>query len=106
LAGIGRGQLQVLAKRVQRRREIFDLYRQALGDLPGIDFMPEAPWGRCTRWLTCTTVDPQAFGADREAIGAAAPYVCGGPDRHMLKGRLFWRLKPASQAVYGPGQSP
>ncbi len=33
--------------------------------------MPEAPWGRCTRWLTCITVDPQAFGADREVIRAA-----------------------------------
>jgi len=27
-----------------------------LGDLPGIDFMPEAPWGRATRWLTVITV--------------------------------------------------
>jgi len=33
--------------------------------------MPEAPWGRCARWLTCITVDPQAFGADREAIRVA-----------------------------------
>ena len=30
--------------------------------------MPEAPWGHCTRWLTCITVDPAQFGADREAI--------------------------------------
>jgi len=33
--------------------------------------MPEVPWGRSTRWLTCITVDPQAFGADREAIRVA-----------------------------------
>jgi len=63
LAGIGRGQLQALAERVRRRREIFESYRQLLGDLPGISFMPEAPWGRCTRWLTVITVDPEAFGA-------------------------------------------
>jgi hypothetical protein len=39
----------VLAERVRRRREICEAYRQALGDLPGVAFMPEAPWGRATR---------------------------------------------------------
>jgi len=63
LAAIGRGQLQALGERVRRKREIFEAYRQLLGDLPGISFMPEAPWGRCTRWLTVITVDPEAFGA-------------------------------------------
>lgn len=71
LAAVGRGQLRVLPERVRRKREIFAAYRQALGDLPGISFMPEAPWGRATRWLTCLTVDPAAFGADREAIRLA-----------------------------------
>jgi dTDP-4-amino-4,6-dideoxygalactose transaminase len=71
LAAIGRGQLQVLAERVRRKREIFEAYRRTLGDLPGIQFMPEAPWGRSTRWLTCITVDPAEFGADREAIRLA-----------------------------------
>ena len=71
LAAIGRGQLQVLAERVRRKREISAAYRQALDDLPGIAFMPEAAWGRATRWLTCITVDPAEFGADREAIRLA-----------------------------------
>jgi dTDP-4-amino-4,6-dideoxygalactose transaminase len=71
LAAIGRGQLQVLAERVRRKREICVFYRQALGDLPGIAFMPEAAWGCATRWLTCITVDPAEFGADREAIRLA-----------------------------------
>lgn len=68
LAAIGRGQLRVLDERVAARRRNFDYYRRALGDLPGIDFMPEAPWGRATRWLTCLTVDPRLLGVDREAI--------------------------------------
>ena len=33
--------------------------------------MPEAPWGRATRWLTCLTIDPDAFGADRERVRLA-----------------------------------
>lgn len=68
LAAIGVAQLEVLEDRVQARRRNFDYYRAALADLPGIEFMPDAPWGRHTRWLTCITVDPAAFGADREAL--------------------------------------
>jgi len=68
LAGIGRAQLRVLGERVKARRRIFDLYARALGDVPGISLMPEAPFGRANRWLTVIQVDPEAFGADREAI--------------------------------------
>lgn len=68
VAGIGRGQLLVLADRVARRRAIFDRYVAALSDLPGVTFAPEADWGTHTRWLTCLTIDPDAFGADREAV--------------------------------------
>ncbi len=70
-AGIGRGQLRVLEERVQARRRNFEFYQQALGDLPGVEFMPEAPWGRHTRWLTCITIDPEKFGADRETVRLA-----------------------------------
>lgn len=71
LAAIGRGQLKVLADRIRARRRNFEYYRRALGDLPGIAFMPEAPYGRATRWLTCLTVDPSAFGATRDDIRLA-----------------------------------
>jgi dTDP-4-amino-4,6-dideoxygalactose transaminase len=71
LAGIGRGQLQVLADRVQARRRNFEHYQRTLGDLPGLAFMPEAPWGMHTRWLTCLTLDPEEFGADRETVRLA-----------------------------------
>lgn len=71
LAAIGRGQLRVLEDRVRRKREIFAFYQQALSDLPGIEFMPEAPWGRATRWLTVVTIDPSVFGVSREDIRLA-----------------------------------
>ncbi len=67
-AGIGRGQLRVLEDRVNARRANFDYYVEHLSDLPGITFAPEAPWGRHTRWLTCVTIDPEAFGTDRETL--------------------------------------
>jgi len=71
LAGIGRGQLRVLQARVDARRAVYARYHEALADLPGIEFMPEAPWGRATRWLTCALIDPAAFGTDRESVRLA-----------------------------------
>jgi dTDP-4-amino-4,6-dideoxygalactose transaminase len=71
LAGIGRGQLMVLQDRVAARRRNCEVYEQALGNVPGIEFMPEAPWSHSTRWLTCITIDPVAFGADREQVRLA-----------------------------------
>jgi pyridoxal phosphate-dependent aminotransferase EpsN len=67
-AGIGRGQLMVLKERVAARRRNFAFYQETLGDLPGIEFMPEANFGTCTRWLTCLTFDPTIGGIDREQV--------------------------------------
>lgn len=71
LAAIGRGQLSALEDRVLARRRNFAFYRDALGDLPGLDFMPDAGWGRHTRWLTTLTLDPATFGASAEAVRLA-----------------------------------
>ncbi len=68
LAAVGRGQLRVLDERVRRRREVNAFYRRALGDLPGVEFMPEALYGESNCWLTCVTIDPQRFGATREDV--------------------------------------
>jgi dTDP-4-amino-4,6-dideoxygalactose transaminase len=73
LAAIGRGQLTVLSERVAARRRNFELYQRALGDLPGIEFMPEAPFGRCTRWLTCLTIDARETEDGSRETGLAGP---------------------------------
>ena len=91
LAGIGRGQLRQLEDRVDARRAVFDAYVRALGDLPGLAFMPEAEWGRHTRWLTCLTVDPDAFGATREDLRLAL-------EAENVEARPVWKpmhLQPA-----------
>ena len=84
LAAVGRAQLELLEERVAARRRIFDRYRERLGGLPGVEFMPEAPYGRSTRWLTCLTLDPEAFGCDREAVRAAL-------ERHAIEARPVWK---------------
>jgi dTDP-4-amino-4,6-dideoxygalactose transaminase len=68
LAGVGRAQLRVLDERVAARRAIFDHYQSTLGCEPGISFMPEGPYGRSTRWLTCVLIDADEFGATPEDV--------------------------------------
>jgi pyridoxal phosphate-dependent aminotransferase EpsN len=74
LAGIGRGQLEVLEERVAQRRAVFERYREAFSGLPGLTPMPEAPFGRHTRWLSCFLVEEEHLGVSRDdlvrALGA------------------------------------
>lgn len=51
LAGIGRGQMEVLDSRIARKREIFTLYKSLLSD-EGVEFMPELKNSVGNRWLT------------------------------------------------------
>ena len=87
VAAIGRGQLRVLDDRVERKRWIFDYYQNALGDLPGIEFMPEAPYGKSNRWLTVILITPEEFGAGQSSKLKANPKTLGVPE--WLEGR--WR---------------
>jgi dTDP-4-amino-4,6-dideoxygalactose transaminase len=90
LAAVGRGQLRCLAGRVERRREHFAAYQQALGDLPGWQLMPEAAYGHGNRWLTCVTIDP-TLGPDRERVRVAL-------EEANIEARPVWKpmhLQPA-----------
>ena len=103
LAGIGRGQLQVLQERVQSRRDNFKFYKKKMGSLPGIKFMPEAQYGRSNRWLTCITIDPALFGKDRECVRLAL-------EKENIEARPAWKplhLQPVFKdyPYYGTGVS-
>ncbi|KIH71416.1 pyridoxal phosphate-dependent aminotransferase [Salinicoccus roseus] len=56
-AGIGRGQMEVLDKRVDQKRAIFDRYVEGLGYIEGIEFMPEMEDTLHNRWLSTLTID-------------------------------------------------
>jgi pyridoxal phosphate-dependent aminotransferase EpsN len=84
LAGIGRGQLEVVDLRVRQRRAVFERYREAFADLPGLEPMPEAPFGLHTRWLSCFLVDEAALGVSRDGILAALA-------AENVEGRPVWK---------------
>lgn len=53
LAGIGRGQMEVLTNRVEVRRSNFEFYKEHLSSLPEITFINEPEGSYSNRWLTC-----------------------------------------------------
>src|SRR3954452_23691670 len=71
LAAVGRGQVQRLDELIAARRETNRFYRAALGDLPGLSFMPVADYGVPNWWLSCALVNADTFGATRDEILAA-----------------------------------
>jgi pyridoxal phosphate-dependent aminotransferase EpsN len=84
LAGIGRGQLQVVEDRVSQRRAVFERYWEAFADLPGVEPMPEAPYGLHSRWLSCFLVDKAQFGSSRDDLVSALA-------AQNVEGRPVWK---------------
>lgn len=57
LAAIGVGQMEVIKERVNKKRQIFEWYKNELLDIEEINFMPELPNSRGNRWLTALTFE-------------------------------------------------
>ncbi|MDR1223587.1 MAG: DegT/DnrJ/EryC1/StrS family aminotransferase [Tannerella sp.] len=104
-AGIGRGQMEVLPDRVKRRREINQIYREALKNINGIRFQTE-PSGDfyANYWLTSILVDPaKTNGITREDIRLAC-------ENANIETRPLWKpmhLQPVFKdcPFYGDGTS-
>lgn len=57
LAGIGRGQLQVLDERVKTRRSIYENYVNGLQEVKSLEWMPELAHSMSTHWLSACTIN-------------------------------------------------
>jgi pyridoxal phosphate-dependent aminotransferase EpsN len=68
LAGIGRGQLEVLDLRVRQRRAVAQRYWDAFEPVPGITPMPQADYGLHTNWLSCFLISESRFGCSRDEL--------------------------------------
>ena len=94
LAAVGRGQLQNLEKKVEAKRRINAFYRRALSDIPGIEFMPEAPYGQSNCWLTCITIDPELAGVTNEEIRLAL-------EAENIESRPTWKPMHQQPVFFG-----
>ncbi len=84
LAGVGRGQLEVLDLRIEQRQAIARRYREAFADLPGISAIPQSPHGLSTNWLSCFLIDAHAFGCTRDAL-------IGALNEAEIESRPVWK---------------
>lgn len=104
LAAIGRGQLKVLDERLKRRRAVFERYREALSDVPGLAWMPQPEGYRSTRWLSC-------FALTRPDAPASIQRMLQTLERRLIEARPLWKpmhLQPLFKScTYFPhGESP
>lgn len=77
-AAIGCGQLETLSAKVERRREIFNLYSKLL---PELSFMVEPAWCHSTRWLT-TALLPE---------GVSPIDVVNALEEENIESRPIWK---------------
>jgi dTDP-4-amino-4,6-dideoxygalactose transaminase len=84
LAAIGLGQLKVLDDRVAAKQNVFNYYKKALDNIPGIEFMPEASYGVSNKWLTVILISPEKFGADHEEVRLAL-------EAENIESRPIWK---------------
>lgn len=103
-AGIGRGQMMVLNERVDRRREIHQLYATLLKDVRGISVQnnPDARYDS-NYWLTCILINADELGKGREEIRLKL-------DANNIESRPLWKplhLQPvfSGTSFYSSGVS-
>ena len=85
LAGIGRGQMEVLDERVKQRRENNKRYREMLKNVEGISFLNEPEGHFSNYWLTTILVDPvKTGGITREDIRLAM-------EKDNIEARPLWK---------------
>ncbi len=59
-AGIGLGQLSVLRERIEKKKYIYDFYKNNLADSKDISMMPVCDYGNPNYWLSCILLDKTA----------------------------------------------
>jgi dTDP-4-amino-4,6-dideoxygalactose transaminase len=64
VAGIGRGQLKVLERRVEKKKYIYEFYKRELENLEAIKFMVVNEWDKPNYWLTAMTLNGQVRPID------------------------------------------
>jgi dTDP-4-amino-4,6-dideoxygalactose transaminase len=81
VAGIGRGQLKVLDQRIAKKKYIFEFYKEHLGQLDGLRFMPINTWNEPNYWLSCLTLCGKVKPLD----------IIESLERNNIESRPLWK---------------
>ena len=83
LAGIGRGQMQVLEQRISKKREIFDTYKKAFEEIDQIEMQEDKEYERSNRWLSTMTI---------KATSKVKPIdIVESLEKENIEARLVWK---------------
>ncbi|WP_076571812.1 DegT/DnrJ/EryC1/StrS family aminotransferase [Salimicrobium salexigens] len=81
VAGVGRGQLKVLEKRVEKKKYIFEYYKRELEGLEGVEFMPINDWDEPNYWLSALILNGQIRPID----------VIQALEKENIESRPIWK---------------
>lgn len=81
-AGIGRGQLEVLDKRIEKKKSIYEIYKSQFKGLP-IEMMNELNETKPTHWLSCLTINDNSNVTPTEIIVAL--------EKENIESRPVWK---------------
>lgn len=81
LAGIGRGQMQVLDERVEARRKNHEFYKKNLAGFEQITFLNEPTGHFSNRWLTCIITESERMREELRLI----------LDKENIESRPLWK---------------
>jgi len=86
VAGIGRGQMEVLPQRIEQRRKNNQYYRKHLSNIKAIAFHTEPSANFFSNyWLTCIVIDPEkSNGINREDLRLAL-------EKANIESRPLWK---------------
>ena len=104
VAGVGRGQMEVLPARVNKRREINKFYREQLSNIDGISFQSEPDSSFFSNyWLTSILLDPSKIKLSPNELRLAL-------EEENIESRLLWKpmhLQPIFEKYpyFGDGTS-
>jgi dTDP-4-amino-4,6-dideoxygalactose transaminase len=85
LAGVGRGQMEVIDERVRQRRDNHFFYREHLEQVEGITFLKEPGEAYFSNhWLTTILIDP-------EKTGTSNSHLMEEMEKHNIELRYLWK---------------
>lgn len=83
VAGIGRGQLRVLNKRIEQKKKIYETYKEAFKDIEDIEMMPICEYGEPNYWLSCMTINENSKIKPIDIILEL--------EKHNIESRHIWK---------------
>ena len=93
VAGIGRGQMEVLEQRIKKKKEIFTLYKEAFKEISQLKMAKEMDYGQSNYWLSIMTIDEKSEVKPKDIIEVL--------ENNNIEARHIW--KPMHMQPYYKG---